>query len=362
MAYFPPTGSVVAYQGLPSSMLTGASLVGQLPSGTAVLGSIATLQGTNPWITTFSNSSILASPTGNQSVSGTVGASIIGHAPVIIIGGSVATATTNSSVQLLNSANIIGSVTTLQGTNPWIANIGGSVATVIIGGSVATATTNSSVMLLNSAAVIGSVATLQGTNPWIVNTSGSVAAVIIGGSVATATTNSSVMLLNSAGIIGSVTTLQGTNPWIINTSGSVAAVIIGGSVATATTNSSVMLLNSSAIIGSITALQGTNPWTTTFSNSSILTNQTTGTSSLYTVLSSISTISVMAALATRKAATILNTAGTALFIKLGTAATTSMYTVLMNPNDYYELPGGWTGVVAGISNSTAGVINVTELT
>ena len=123
-----------------------------------------------------------------------------------------------------------------------------------------------------------------------------------------------------------------------------------------------MLLNSSAIIGSITALQGTNPWTTTFSNSSILTNQTTGTSSLYTVLSSISTISVMAALATRKAATILNTAGTALFIKLGTAATTSMYTVLMNPNDYYELPGGWTGVVAGISNSTAGVINVTELT
>lgn len=42
-------GSVVAYQSLPSSLLAGASIFGQLPAGTATLGSIATLQGTNPW-------------------------------------------------------------------------------------------------------------------------------------------------------------------------------------------------------------------------------------------------------------------------------------------------------------------------
>ena len=42
-------GSVVAFQSLPSSLLTGSSIFGQLPGGTAVLGSIATLQGTNPW-------------------------------------------------------------------------------------------------------------------------------------------------------------------------------------------------------------------------------------------------------------------------------------------------------------------------
>lgn len=34
---------------VPSSVLVGASIFGQLPGGTAILGSVATLQGTNPW-------------------------------------------------------------------------------------------------------------------------------------------------------------------------------------------------------------------------------------------------------------------------------------------------------------------------
>lgn len=53
-------GSVVAFEGggwttsivssTPSSVLVGASIFGQLPAGTAPLGSVATLQGTNPWV------------------------------------------------------------------------------------------------------------------------------------------------------------------------------------------------------------------------------------------------------------------------------------------------------------------------
>lgn len=68
-------GSVASFQqgtvitsilsSIPSSVLVGASIFGQLPAGTAVLGSIAALQGTNPWIQTFSNSSILAVPVGS---------------------------------------------------------------------------------------------------------------------------------------------------------------------------------------------------------------------------------------------------------------------------------------------------------
>ena len=52
-------GSVVGFQGgtqitslvsiIPSSVIVGASIFGQLPAGTAPLGSVATLQGTNPW-------------------------------------------------------------------------------------------------------------------------------------------------------------------------------------------------------------------------------------------------------------------------------------------------------------------------
>ena len=68
MSYFPPTGSVVTYQSTPSSNLGGSSIYGQLPGGIAVLGSVATLQGTNPWIIT---GSVQGFPT-NQNISGSV--------------------------------------------------------------------------------------------------------------------------------------------------------------------------------------------------------------------------------------------------------------------------------------------------
>lgn len=45
---------------VPSSVIVGASIFGQLPAGTAPIGSVATLQGTNPWIVNFQNSSIIA--------------------------------------------------------------------------------------------------------------------------------------------------------------------------------------------------------------------------------------------------------------------------------------------------------------
>ena len=199
MAYFPPTGSVISYQGIPSSLVSGSSIFGQLPGGTAILGSIVTLQGTNPWVTN-------------------VGASVA----TVIIGGSVATATTNSSVMALNSSAVIGSVVTLQGTNPWI--ITGSVQTTVQTG-------NSSVQVLNFPAtqnVSGSVASFpQGTiiSSLVniipssvqvgVSVMGHAPVVIVGGSVATATTNSSVMFLSGTNVIGSVTVLQGTNPFII---------------------------------------------------------------------------------------------------------------------------------------------------
>jgi hypothetical protein len=115
MAYIPSSGSVVSYQIKPSSLLSGASIFGQLPAGTAPLGSVATLQGTNPWIVNI-----------NHSVA------------AVIVGGSVATATTNSSVMLLNSANVIGSITALQGTNPWIETFSNSSILSVPVGSVIT--------------------------------------------------------------------------------------------------------------------------------------------------------------------------------------------------------------------------------
>ena len=70
---------------VPSSVIVGTSIFGQLPAGTAPIGSIAALQGTNPWIMT---GSVQGFPT---------------------------------------TQNVSGSVVATQGTTPW--NIAGSVAT-----------------------------------------------------------------------------------------------------------------------------------------------------------------------------------------------------------------------------------------
>lgn len=76
------SGSVVAFQGggwtasivntVPSSVLVGASIFGQLPAGTAVLGSVATLQGTNPWFITGSIQGGVSILGGTVTVTGTV--------------------------------------------------------------------------------------------------------------------------------------------------------------------------------------------------------------------------------------------------------------------------------------------------
>ena len=63
------SGAVTIVGNTSISGTVGSSIVGQLPAGTAVLGSVTTLQGTNPWITTFSNSSILATQQGTHIVS-----------------------------------------------------------------------------------------------------------------------------------------------------------------------------------------------------------------------------------------------------------------------------------------------------
>ena len=182
-----------------------------LLNSSAVIGSVATLQGTSPWITT-------------GSVSGTVDASLIGMLP----GGT----------------NVLGSVATLQGTNPWVMS--------------------GSVMLLNGANVIGSVTALQGTNPYIVNFANSSILAIQQGTVISSVVNSTPsslltgasifgMLPAGTQVLGSVATLQGTNPWV--------------------TSGSMMLLNGTNVIGSVTALQGTNPYLVSFANSSILATQ-----------------------------------------------------------------------------------------
>lgn len=235
--------------------------------------------------------SVIAIPTGNQSVSGTVGASVIGLTPV-------------SVSNFPTTQNVSGSVVATQGTSPWIvAPNNSSIFALQVAGSILavsgsfTPAANQSVsgtvgasiigQLPGGTAVLGSVAALQGTNPWIVTSSvagglfpisGSVAAVIIG--------------TPNVNVSGSVVAFQGgawahTNIGSVITvgQGSVAVVIIGGSIAASFTppaNQSVSgtvnigtggpvsVTGTMSVLGTVPVTQVTTPWVVNTQNSSIL--------------------------------------------------------------------------------------------
>jgi len=253
---------------VPSSVIVGASIFGQLPAGTAVLGSVATLQGTNPWAITGNNSSIIvlvqgsvattAQAAANQSVSGTVQVDVRGSVATVIIGGSVATATTNSSVMLLNSANVIGSVTALQGTNPWL-----------ITGSVQGSFSPSGNQSVSGAVQIAGKdpACIVSARPIDENLTSSAIALITQGLIYGKTTagggayvevkvSPSGALQTDSEVRGSVSALQSGN-WITSLVSTVpSSVIVGASIFG-------QLPAGTAPLGSVAVLQGTNPWAVT---------------------------------------------------------------------------------------------------
>lgn len=145
MAYVPNSGSVVAFQANPSSLLVGASIIGLTPVSISNTPSIsgtvlANLQSTNASVisvhqgsvaTVIIGGSIAASftPPANQSVSGTVQTQVQASVAVVIIGGSILTSSTpNQSVSGTVGASIIGSVP-VTGT----VFVAGSVAAILAG-------------------------------------------------------------------------------------------------------------------------------------------------------------------------------------------------------------------------------------
>lgn len=269
--------------------VSGAVSISNFPTTQNVSGSVVATQGTNPWIITGSVQGSFT-PAANQSVSGTVGASVIGLTPV-----SVSNFPTNQ--------NVSGSVVSFQGTNPWVitSSIAGGIFP--ISGSVAATVTN----FPTSQNVSGSVVAFQGTSPWAVTTAGSVATVIIGGSIAASFTppaNQSVSGTVQVDVRGSVAVaiISGsiaasfTPPANQSVSGTVN-IGTGGPVSVLGTMSvlgtvpvtqsglwysSVLIASvvgaipvtgfptSQNVSGSVVAFQGTSPWVVNFQNSSIL--------------------------------------------------------------------------------------------
>lgn len=80
------------------------------------------------------------------------------------------------------------------------------------------------------------------------------------------------------------------------------------------------------------------------------------------VAGSASSVSLLASNANRLGATIYNDSTVNLYVRLGSTASTSNFTVKLAPGDYYEVPFNYTGAIDGIWDSATGNARITELT
>jgi len=86
------------------------------------------------------------------------------------------------------------------------------------------------------------------------------------------------------------------------------------------------------------------------------------TATLSNVAASVTSVTVLASNAARYGATVQNDSSAILYLKFGAAASTTSYTVQMAANSYYEVPFGYTGILAGLWVSATGSARVTEIT
>jgi hypothetical protein len=96
-------------------------------------------------------------------------------------------------------------------------------------------------------------------------------------------------------------------------------------------------------------------------------NKAANTATLANVAGSASSVTLLAANTSRIIATIFNDSAAILYVKFGTTASTSSFTVRMVPNAYYEVPVGrdgrvYNGRIDGIWASATGNARVTEIT
>jgi hypothetical protein len=89
---------------------------------------------------------------------------------------------------------------------------------------------------------------------------------------------------------------------------------------------------------------------------------TTSTTTVAQVASSATVVTLLAANTARMGATIFNQSTSVCYVKLGSGASATSYTVRMSANAYYEVPFGYTGIITGIWAAVNGNAYVTELT
>lgn len=88
------------------------------------------------------------------------------------------------------------------------------------------------------------------------------------------------------------------------------------------------------------------------------------TAAVTSVAASTSVVTLLAANTARRMATVSNDSNKYLYLKLGTGASVTSYTVKIDTDEYYELPfPAYTGIVTAIwQTGASGAARITEIT
>lgn len=110
--------------------------------------------------------------------------------------------------------------------------------------------------------------------------------------------------------------------------------------------------------------QITQETTTATNTTSLVANLKAATATLSNVSAATSSTALLAATAGRKQAMFFNDSTAILYLKMGTTASTTSYTVQIPAGGYYELPSPsvYTGIIQGIWSAVNGAVRITELT
>lgn len=158
--------------------------------------------------------------------------------------------------------------------------------------------------------VSGTVTANQGTSPWVTSVS------------------------NTVTVSGTVTANQGTSPWIVAGGGTAGTPASG--------------------VVTVQGISGMTPL-------SVQTNKA-ATSAVTSVASSATNVTLLAANSNRVFASIYNESSKQLYIKLGSTASNTSYSILLMPNSYWEVPNDYTGQIDAVWAAANGNARVTELT
>jgi hypothetical protein len=222
--------------------------------------------------------------------------------------------------------------------------------------------------------VSGTVTANQG-GAWTVTANAGTGTFTVGGTVAVSSVGGTVT------VAGTVTANAGTGTFQVG--GTVAVSSVGGTVAV--TQSGAWSVTANAGTGTFTVGDGGGSLTVDSPQLPATLGQKTAAASLAVVLASdhaavpvqpaaaatatltnvgasATSVQLLAANPARKGATCYNDSAAELYLKLGTTASATSFTVRLGPFAYFEIPFGFTGRVDGIWSSPAtGAGRLTEL-